>query len=260
MRVALRPALLLFVGLAAFAASVRLYLKDGSYHVVREYEVHTDRVRFYSVERSDWEEIPLELVDLNRTEREANERRAARAEESAVLAVEEEAERAQRNEVARLPLEPGVHLIDGEQLRPIPQAVVKAVTSRGRSVLQVLVPVPLVAGRTTVELDGERSANLVTQPQPEFYFRMALPERFAILRLGVKKGARVAQTWHLIPKSEELIEEQEIVPVLHRQLGPNLYKIWPVEPLKPGEYAVAEYTAGQRNIQVWDFAFRPAAR
>ena len=43
------------------AATVRLYMKDGSYHSVREYETKGDRVRYYSTERSEWEEIPLDL-------------------------------------------------------------------------------------------------------------------------------------------------------------------------------------------------------
>ena len=259
MRALSRLTLLFVVSLAALAANLRLYLKDGGYHVVREYRVQDERVRFYSVERSEWEEIPLELVDLKRTEAEVKERQAALAEEAKVLTIEEQAERAQQDEAARVPLEPGVHLIDGKEVKPIKQAEVKAVTSKSRSILKILVPVPVVAGKTTVELDGERSANVVTSAQPEFYFRMALPERFAIFRMGAKKGVRVVQTWQVIPVSDEVIEEHEIVPVLHRQMASNLYRIWPTEPLKPGEYAVVEYTAGQRNIQVWDFAYRPAA-
>ena len=49
----------LLIAATAFAANVKLYLKDGGYHVVREYQVQTDRVHFYSVERSQWEDIPL---------------------------------------------------------------------------------------------------------------------------------------------------------------------------------------------------------
>ena len=54
-----------------WAANVKLYMTDGSYHIVREYQVQPDRVHFYSVERSQWEDIPLDLVDLKRTTAEA---------------------------------------------------------------------------------------------------------------------------------------------------------------------------------------------
>ncbi|MFB3778325.1 MAG: hypothetical protein ACE141_11960 [Bryobacteraceae bacterium] len=246
--------------LTAVAANVRLYLKDGSYHVVREYEVQQDRVRFYSVERSEWEEIPLSLVDLVKTRAEAGERQAALEKEAGILTAEDEAERAQREEVARVPVEPGVYLVEGKELKPIKQAEAKAVTSKGRSILKAISPVPIVAGKATVELEGESSVTAIYEAQPEFYFRLALRERFALLRLTPKKGARVVQTWQIVPVTNEVVEEQEIVPTLNRQLDDNLYKIWPADPLKPGEYALAEYSAGERNIQIWDFAVRPAGK
>ena len=43
-------------------AKVALYLTDGAQMSVREYEVIEDRVRYYSLERSQWEEVPLDLV------------------------------------------------------------------------------------------------------------------------------------------------------------------------------------------------------
>ena len=51
--------LLAFPAALVFGQSERLYLKDGEYQLVREYQIQKDRVRYYSTERSQWEEIPL---------------------------------------------------------------------------------------------------------------------------------------------------------------------------------------------------------
>ncbi|MEO7649854.1 MAG: hypothetical protein ABIZ80_05260, partial [Bryobacteraceae bacterium] len=117
--------LVFLVGISAFAANVRLYLKDGGHHVVREYQVQDDRVRYYSVERSDWEEIPKDLVDLKRTESERVERKEKLAEESRLLAEEDKAERQRANEVSKVPQGPGVHYINGDALSPLKQADTK---------------------------------------------------------------------------------------------------------------------------------------
>ncbi|MGQ9633858.1 MAG: hypothetical protein ACUVXB_06380 [Bryobacteraceae bacterium] len=244
----------------AATAGFRLYLKDGSYHLVREYQVEGDRVRYYSTERGDWEEIPLDLLDLKRTEEERRQRQQALEKEASIFSAEEAARRELLREIARVPQEPGVYLIEGERLRVLKQAESKAVTNKGRTVLKVLTPVPLIAGEATVELDGTRSPETVDTPQPEFYFRVAAEERFGIFKLTPKEDSRVVQKWTIMPVTNEILEEQQEVQIFRRQLEPGLYKIWPMDPLEPGEYAVVEYTPGQKNIQVWDFAWRPAGQ
>jgi hypothetical protein len=253
-------AIFVFACLAALAANFKLYLKDGSSHIVREYKVEADRVRYYSVERSEWEEIPLDLVDLKRTEAEVKDRQAVIEKEAKIFTVEEQAQRQQQEEVTRVPQNPGVYLVEGKELRPLKSAEPKAVTNKGRTVLKVLMPLPVIAGETTVEIDGVRASQFVENAAPEFYFRLAYDERSAIFKLTPKKDSRVVQKLTVAPVTGEIIETQEEVPVFRRQLEDGLYKIWPREPLKPGEYAVVEYTAGQRNMQVWDFGYYPASK
>ena len=115
---------------------------------------------------------------------------------------------------------------------------------------------PVIYGKTTIEVDGEHSANTVTNSRPEFYMRLAKDERFGIVKMTPKKTSRVVQELDIIPVSKGLIEKQQDVEIFRKQVDDGLYKIWPTNPLDPGEYAVIEYTEGKGNVQTWDFAYR----
>jgi hypothetical protein len=253
---------LLVLAVSAAAANVRLYLNDGTYQVVREYAVQEDRVHYYSVERSDWEDIPLALVDLKRTQGEIAEHKAALEEESKVVAAEEKVEHEQTREASRIPQDPGVYqLIDQKELRILRLAESKFHSNKRRSVLKALSPIPMVSGKGTVEVDNPHASYFVEDKEPEFYIQLSAEQQFGIIRLVPHENIRIAEKVTILPVVKEAVEEPEVVEVFRKQLDPNgLYKIWPQKPLEPGEYAVVEFTPGKLNMQIWDFAWTPGAK
>jgi len=257
-----RALIALFVlTLAAFAANIKLYLKDGGFHLVREYQVQADRVRYYSVERSQWEEIPLNLVDLRRTQSEIAERQTEHAEEAKAVAEEENAVREARAEVAKIPQDPGVYYVEDNAVKPIKAAESKMHNHKGRTVLQVLSPVPMVTGKSTLELDGLHSQNVLTNPEQEFYIQLSADEHYGIVKLTPEHGIRIVEKITMLPVSKEIIEEPIEVQVFRKQITQDgLYKLWPMKPMPPGEYAVVQFTPGKTDMQVWDFAIQPAGK
>jgi hypothetical protein len=246
--------LLITPAVSMAAATVRLYLKDGTYQLVREYEVKPDRVRFFSTEREEWEEIPLEMVDLARTKKDIADHQEAVAKEDKEQAEEDNALIEAEKEVASVPRALGVYYVRGDKMEAIPVAGSKIVNNKKRSVLKAITPVPMVASKETVELDGENAAVRVADTRPEFYFRLSNEERFGIVKLTkTDKKTRVVETVEEIPVSKELAEKFDEVDTFKKQEGDLFFKIWPEKDLEPGEYALVEHTDGRINLQVWDF-------
>ncbi len=248
------------LAVSASAATIRLYLKDGSYQLAREYEVQSDRVHYFSTERGEWEDIPLDLVDLKKTEAEVKEREEELKSETKAQDEEYKAERAARREAASVPQEAGAYYVNGTTVQPMKVAEAKVVNNKRRQVLKVLSPLPMVTGKSTLELDAPHSALVISKPDPEFYIRLSEDERFGIIKMSEHAGHRVAEKITLIPVTNEVVEEPEIVPIYRKVTTDGAYKIWPQKPLEPGDYAVVEYTEGKVNMQIWDFAIAGAGQ
>lgn len=248
------PFFLLVLVFTLSAANFKLYLKDGSFQLVREYQVEGDRVRYYSVDRSDWEELPANLVDLKRTDAETGARKTALEKLQREDEEEKEAAREERQEILKIPRDPGVYRLEDGKLRIFNAAEATLHNSKGRKVLKVLSPIPLVPGKSTLEIPGEHATEAVKDNSPEFYIQLSEFESFGIVKLRAEKGMRIVERITVEPITKENTEERDKVEIFTKQLSDNgLYKIWPQDPLERGEYAVVEYTEGKINIQTWDF-------
>jgi hypothetical protein len=245
---------LLVFGITLSAANFKLYLKDGSFQLVREYTVEGDRVKYYSVDRSDWEEIPADLVDLKRTDAETGARKNSLERLQKQDEEEKAAAREIRQEILKIPRDPGAYRLEDGQLRVFKAADASVHNAKGRNVLKALSPIPLVPGKATLEIPGERSSETVTDHEPEFYLQLAEFESFGMVKLKPEKGVRIVERITIEAVTKENDEVREQVPVFTKQLSENgLYKIWPQDPIERGEYAIVEYTEGKINAQIWDF-------
>src|SRR3954468_23674642 len=163
--------------------SKRLILKDGSYQMATKWEVKGDRVRYYSAERSMWEELPNSLVDWPATNNWEKDHPKGVSREVMQLSAEEEAERkieaAKTPEVARglkLPYEGGVYMLDpfaGEQsLVEMVQDGGEINADRGKNILRAAIN-PFASIKQSIELKGARARVQAHNGEPAFFLNVA---------------------------------------------------------------------------------------
>ena len=238
-------------------------LKDGSFQLVREYRVEGDRVRYYSLDRSQWEEIPAALVDWDKTKKVAAEQAASDA--SAISRVK--AEEAEHNpqlldidasvEVAPgifLPQGDGIFAFDGKTVLKLAEARIKSTLSKKNAVEQVLVPVPVVPTRHNIFIERPHAEYRVTTGQPEFYMRETngLEPNLELIRAKVHGDVREIE--HLDQLFGQERFTKDTLPMQIWQVAPGLYRFTLAAPLPPGEYALAEAAQDpSMGLNVWDF-------
>ncbi|HEX5483623.1 MAG TPA: hypothetical protein VFZ08_13450 [Terriglobia bacterium] len=242
-------------------AQTKLYLKDGSYQLVKSYQIQGNRVRYYSVERSEWEEVPLALVDFAATKRAATEKKEQQAKTL------EEAKKAgeaayqlppnagfQIAPRVRLPAEEGVYVYGGTRVITLIQTQSSLVRDKKRAVLNLAVPAPILKKRSLVVLPGRLAAVRIVNSDPVFYAHFAdqTGANLELLRLKQRKNDREVEDVEAGLRGK-LSESRSALPLDRQRIAPGLYRLKPRQPLTPGEYALGEVDQNKLNLDLWDF-------
>jgi hypothetical protein len=212
----------------------RLILKDGSYQVVRQYQVVGDRVRYLSLERGEWEELPNNLVDWEATRKweqkhtgpyQGNEEVSPGMKEAEELDKEEAAERAEQKartpEVAKgleLPDQDGVFVLDTYQGTPELVQLVASDLGLNPSNRKGLASLnPMAGSRANLELDGAHAKVHLHVNDPDIFVSLdsqdkveqVLSHSMTVQTNGArevanrKHGARSPQSGFAIVKVDE---------------------------------------------------------
>lgn len=249
---------------AALPRGKKLILKDGSFQLVREYHVDGDRVRYYSLDTGQWEELPADLIDWGKTKSvEADEasRDAAAVAKARSAEVERQAELLDID--ASVELAPGVFLppgagmfaFDGKKVLKLAPAPIDSKISKKNVVERVLVPIPVVPTRHSISINRPHAEYRVSNGQPEFYMRVAngSEPQLELIRAATHGDTREVE------KLDELFGQQKFkkndLPLQRWVVAQGLYRFTLGTPLDPGEYVLAEAVDenGGLNLYVWDF-------
>jgi hypothetical protein len=267
----------------------RLILKDGTYQSVAKYEIHGDRVRYFSAERGEWEEVPNSLIDWEATDKFEQGRHDGKlAPEAAALDKEIDSERkaelARSPEVApglRLPDETGIFLLDTyenqPQLAELQQSGADIDQNTKTNILRTAIN-PVAGSKQAIELPGPHARVQSHSATPSLYVNIdandgapgtvqiagdptPLPptERYKIIRIEIKSGKRVAGALK-IAVTGKMKTDERFVPATVTAMNGGWIKLTPTEPLVTGEYALTEMLGKEgMNLYVWDFGMNPSA-
>lgn len=242
-------------------AQTKLCLKNGICQSVKSYEIKGDRVRYYSLERSEWEEVPLSMVDFSATHRINDEK------EQQQQRVLEEAKKTENNTYplpantgyliapgVHLPSQEGLYAYSGTRVITLIQSQAELEKDKKRMALTMALPGPILKSRTLVVLAGQEAGVRILNPRPVFYayFTDGAGANLELLRAKPRKNDRIVEgieSWLAGKPSES----RSALPLKRIQLAPGLFKIEPTQPLAPGEYAFGEIDQNKLNLDVWDF-------
>ena len=270
-------AILVAAGFLLFSTAVvfpqqKLVFKDGSVEKVERYEVKGNRVRFKSYERNEWEEVPLDLVDLDATKK-LNEKEAEELKPATRRSVETSAEDskdrapdvtrpAREIEISpgiKLPESYGLYAWDGKKLVPLTEVGTRKHTDRKRAIINMVSPARVMKQKITIQLEGTSAELKLATLTPVFY--VYLPgERggqLSLFRMIVTKSARVLkEVSHSKITGSEQEKAQEYVYTPSLRIAENVYKVFPEKPLAAGEYCLVELSPAQNQYtpSVWDFS------
>jgi hypothetical protein len=267
----------------------RLILKDGSYQIITRYEIHGDRVHYYSAERNEWEDVPNSMVDWNATRQFEQDRATGKMSPEAQrlekeFEAEKQEEEAKSPQVApglRLPPEGGVYALDTylnqPELVPLDQTGGEINRHTGHNVLRGVLN-PVGAAKHTIEIPGPSSKLQIHAVLPTIYINIdssgdedvdnpksnapaaELPwDRFRIVQAEVKGDKRIVGQIRVAVYGKASSQE-DVIPATAEQIGEGWIKLTPKAPLAPGEYAIAELLGKEGvNSYVWDFGVHPNA-
>jgi hypothetical protein len=243
----------------------KLILKDGTFQVAREYSIEGDRVRYWSVERGEWEEIPTDLVDWDAT------KKAEAEQQQEEQALEEKLQRARRAEEtagvdeidASMEVKPGLFLPDGFGMFAVANRKVVAMKqdpavskrSVGREVARVAAGVPEIPSKWHIALPGKRAPLRVASGDPEFWMRTEdqREPHLVLVQARLKGNDRQLETQSSSAALGTHSYQADEFPFESWQMAPGVYRYTMNQKLPPGEYAFLEITADGADLYVWDF-------